>query len=127
MRFFSRAKDGGPESTVDAYFLVEIKSLFSIALLRFGPGGRDVYHSHAFNAFTWYLFGGPLWELIYEGRAKIYKHCLIPKLTKRSDIHKVKCMSRSAWCLTIRGPWSNTWVEVRDGEKVTLTHGRKEL
>jgi len=47
MRLFQKAKDGGPESPVDGYFLIEIKSLFSIALLKFNNGGRENYHTHA--------------------------------------------------------------------------------
>jgi hypothetical protein len=33
MNFLNKTKDGGPESTVWAYWLIEIKSLFSVALL----------------------------------------------------------------------------------------------
>jgi hypothetical protein len=51
MKFLSKCKDGGPESPVTAYVLVEIKSLFSVMLLHFS-GTREAFHSHAFNALT---------------------------------------------------------------------------
>lgn len=55
--FLVKKKDGGPESPVDAYFLVELKGLFSIALLKFNKGCREAFHSHAFDAWTWFLSG----------------------------------------------------------------------
>ena len=49
MKLFKYMKDGGPESTVWGYFLIEIKSLFTIVLLHFKNGSREAYHNHAFN------------------------------------------------------------------------------
>ena len=43
-RFFSKAKDGGKDSPVDGYFLIEIKWLFSVVLLKFNKGHRDNCH-----------------------------------------------------------------------------------
>jgi hypothetical protein len=57
MRFFHHGKDGGPESPVEGYWLFEIKWLCSIVLLKFNDGGREAYHSHAFNALSWLLKG----------------------------------------------------------------------
>lgn len=123
MRFFSKTKDGGPESPVDAFFLFEIKPICSIALLRFNTGSREAFHTHAFNALTWFLFGDMIEERI-DGTTKSYKRSLIPKITRRDNNHRVLA-NRTSWCLTIRGPWKNTWTE--DTEKATtiLTHGRK--
>src|SRR5271154_4359591 len=56
MKLFKKMRDGGPESPVVGYFLVEIKSLFSVVLLHFG-GTREAFHSHAFNAVTLWLRG----------------------------------------------------------------------
>ena len=55
MKLFSKCKDGGKESPVDGYFLIECKGLFSVALLKFNKGGREAYHTHAFDAYTWFL------------------------------------------------------------------------
>lgn len=80
--FLSKCKDGGPESPVDAYFLIEIKSFFSIALLKFNKGGRENYHTHAFNALTWFLSGN-LMEEDFSGDIYHYKRSFLPKITPR--------------------------------------------
>lgn len=125
MRLFNKAKDGGPKSPVDAYFLIERKSLFSIALLKFNKGGREEYHTHAFNAYTWFLFGDLVEEDV-SGISFTYKRGILPKITLRSKNHRVRA-NKTSYCLTIRGPWCQTWYEVSDDKslKTTLTHGRK--
>ena len=60
MRALSKTKDGGPKSSV------EIKSIGSIALLKFNKGGRKEFHTHAFNALTWFI-AGSLKEEMYNG------------------------------------------------------------
>lgn len=122
MRVFSWAKDGGPQSPVDAFFVCEFKSLLSIALLRFNCGGREAYHTHAFNALTWFLYGD-LEEYTIDGCTNVYKRSLFPKVTLKTRCHRVYA-NKTSWCLTIRGPWAKTWTEVINGKQVTLTHGR---
>lgn len=123
-KLFSKAKDGGPESPVDAYFIVEIKNLFSIAILKFNKGGRENFHTHAFNALTWFL-GGDLIEEDVSGRYYTYRRSLWPKITKREKNHRVRAY-KDSWCLTVRGPWSKYWTEYNEHEDKTimLTHGR---
>ena len=123
MKFFSRSKDGGPESPVDAFFLFEIKSLGSIALLRFNRGGREAFHTHAFHALTWFI-SGELVEQDIDGSYHIYRRSLLPKLTRRSKNHRVVAY-RDSWCFTVRGPWASTWTEDDETHHTTLTHGRK--
>jgi hypothetical protein len=123
MRFLSITKDGGPDSAVDAFFLVEIKSLFSIVLLRFNNGGRETYHSHAFNALTWFI-AGDMVEQNYNGSSIKYKRSLLPKYTPRSKNHRVLAY-RTSWALSIRGPWKSTWTEDTESHHTVLTHGRK--
>lgn len=128
MRLLSKTKDGGPDSPVDAFFIVEIKSLFSIALLRFNKGGREAFHTHAFNAFTWFLLGDLIEEKI-NGDTYVYHRSFLPKVTKKNNNHRVTAVETS-WCFTIRGPWQKTWTEDifdKDGNRTTivLTHGRK--
>ena len=125
MRTLEKAKDGGSESHVDAYFLIEKKNLFSIALLKFNPGGRGVFHTHAFNALTWFLKGNLVEEDV-DGDIYVYKRKIFPKYTPKSKNHIVKSVGTS-WCFTIRGPWDKTWKEhdpIMD-KTTTLTHGRK--
>lgn len=123
MRILSRSKDGGPDSTVDGFFLIEIKSLFSIVLLRFNAGGREAFHSHAFHAFTWFITGDMV-EQDIDGSYKAYRRSLIPKYTPRSKNHRVRAY-RNSWALSIRGPWKSTWTEDTDTHHTVLTHGRK--
>ena len=125
MRFLSKVKDGGPDSTVDAFVLVEIKPLFSIMLLKFNSGTREAYHSHAFNALTWFICGDML-ELGPDGRTHSYRRSILPKFTPKSLMHKVISYGTS-WCFTVRGPWEDQWVEYDGLNLTTLTHGRKEI
>lgn len=123
MRFLQKCKDGGPNSPVDAYFLIELKSLFSVALLKFSKGGREAYHTHAFNAFTWFLYGD-LIEESFDGTSKKYTIGLKPKYTPKEKNHRVYA-NKTSWCFTVRGPWCKTWTEDFDGVRTTFTHKRK--
>ena len=131
MRFFEKSHDGGKDSSVTAYFLVEIKSLFSIAILRFDGGSRRNFHNHAFDALTWFISGNMLEERVtFDGSSKVtrytqYKRSFLPKITKRDNLHRVLARDRS-WAFTIRGPWSKTWMEydpVSD-TMITMANGR---
>ena len=130
MKIFSKSPDGGVNSGVTAYFLIEWKGLFSIALLRFSAGSREAFHSHAFNAITWWLKGEVL-EYYYPtkpGDFKEFKASFKPKFTPRECFHKIVAM-RPAWALTFRGPWAKEWKEyhTKTEETITLTHGRKQV
>lgn len=127
MRFFSKAPDGGKGSGVTGYFLVEIKSLFSIVLLHFEKGTREAFHEHAFNAVTIWLKGWVI-EWFPPDPVHGYSHrCWVPgdiKYTPRECFHKIEALEPS-WALSFRGPWVNTWREWKRGVFTTLTHGRK--
>lgn len=122
MRFFSKAADGGPDSGVTGYFIIEIKSLFSIVVLKFDKGTRDAYHNHAFNAVTLWL-SGEILEHHKSGKTEYFTGGMF-KYTPRKTFHKIEALD-TAWALTIRGPWKSTWNEFRKTKLVTLTHGRK--
>ncbi len=128
MRALYRGKDGGPDSCVDGFWLIEIKGLFSVLLLRFNDGAREAFHTHAFNAFTWFLCGDLTEEIAHmEPRMFLrYKRRWRPKLTPRSLLHRVHSRGTS-WVFTLRGPWVDTWQEwfPEDDRTVTLTHGRR--
>lgn len=124
MKFLRKAKDGGPESHVTGYWLVEIKSLFSIALLKFSHGSRESYHTHAFNAVSWVL-KGHLHEEIKDGPQYDYKRSWRPIRTLRETFHRVYSIG-TTWAITFRGPWSKTWEEYEPNseQRTVLTHGR---
>jgi len=120
-------KDGGPNSRVDGFWLVHIKSLFSIALLRFNEGSREAYHSHAFDCISWVLSGG-IEEHMKAGEVLTHRAGLKPIITRRDTFHKVYGLRKANWILTFRGPWASTWQEVDEtGDLVTLTHNRVEV
>lgn len=134
MKFCYVGKDGGPDSTVWGFWPIEIKSLFSVALLCFEDGSRDAFHTHAFNSISW-LLKGRLVEHVKEGstdqlREYFVEHVpsLWPIITKRVPMHKVSSNGRS-WVITFRGPWVNHWWEYlpKTGIWTRLTHGRKEI
>lgn len=130
MKFLWNKKDGGPESRVWMYGL-EIKSLFSILLLRFEDGSREAYHSHAFNCFSWVLSGGLLERFVRTRGLPWFVVRHAPSWrgfsTHRDTFHKVTSIGRT-WVLTFRGPWAGTWQEyTKERGLVTLTHGRKEV
>lgn len=123
-RLFYKKYDGGKESGVIGYFLIEWKLLFSIGLLRFKKGSRENYHSHAFNALTWWL-SGRVTEINYKDIDRDYTPSVYPKKTLREKIHKVFA-HQETWAITFRGPWADTWKEIDpDGNEIRLTHGRK--
>lgn len=130
MKLLETSKDGGPESTVWAHWLIELKGLFSIVLLQFEHGSRDAYHSHAFNCISWVLWGKLVEEVLDDdvssgSRFNVYGPSLIPVLTFRDTTHKVVSYGRT-WVISFRGPWAKTWKEILpDGEEKTLTNGRK--
>jgi hypothetical protein len=138
-RVFYSKPDGGKGSGVTGYFLLEWKPVFSIGILKFNEGTREAYHSHAFNALTWWLKGSvtevKLIEPVREfgdvvsyksNEEKDYIPSIIPKYTSRDNFHKV-IAHETTYALTIRGPWKDTWREYRKDRYVTLTHGRKEI
>jgi hypothetical protein len=129
MKLFCRSKDGGPASTVTAYWLIEWKRCFSVAVLCFDHGSREAFHSHAFNSVSWLLWG-QLGESYKESpeSTHFYYPSMTPIITKRSTYHRVASVGRS-WAITFRGPWSDYWAEYlpKDNKSVTLTHGRVEV
>ncbi|MGZ8887926.1 MAG: hypothetical protein ACXW1D_00040 [Halobacteriota archaeon] len=126
MRFLFKAKDGGPESKVTGYWLFESKRFGSVALLKFDYGSREAYHTHAFNALSWVLYGGITEHLRYGVWAYMPPR-LKPYYTPKERYHKVAGVANTTWALTFRGPWDKTWKEFIPAEdkEITLTNGRK--
>lgn len=126
---FDTGKDGGPKSKVDGFWLFRHKKLFTVALLKFNPGSREAFHSHAFNSISWVLIGW-LREVMVNCKDPLYHWPgLKPIITLRDTFHKVYGLSSEpSWILTFRGPWADTWEEIdENGDLVTLTHNRVEV
>ena len=128
MKMFYIGKDGGVSSRVTGFWLVEIKNLFSIALLHFDAGSREAFHTHAFNSVSWLLRGG-LVEKFTDGRTRFHRASFKPIITRRYDFHQVHGLTGLNLVLTFRGPWVDKWQEYLpcENRSVTLTHGRVEV
>ena len=129
MKLFKKMKDGGSESTVVGYWLIEAKRLFSICLLNFQGKSREAFHNHAFDAVSWVIKGELVETHFNDGRKITYKPSFKPIWTPKECFHKVDSVSDNAWVLTFRGPWVKTWNEYRPNtdEYVTLTEHRREI
>jgi len=130
MKLFHKSKDGGPDSNVTGYWLIESKSLFSIVLLRFDKGTREAFHTHAFNAVSWVL-RGRLLESARNGEFYIYDYfpSFRPIYTAKERMHQVEGIAKTTWALSFRGPWDTTWKEYlpEEDKEIVLTNGRKVL
>ncbi len=128
MKLFFKAKDGGHESKVTGYWLIESKMFFSIVLLRFDKGSREVYHTHAFNAVSWVLKGKLLEYVKNSGKPIqcVYTPSLNCIYTPRERFHKVEGIADTTWAISFRGPWLNIWKEFLPytNTEINLTHGR---
>lgn len=128
MKIFKKMTDGGKESNSIGYFLIELKSLFSIVLLKFTGKSREVYHEHAFHCIGWVL-KGKIEETLIDGRKYTYTPSLKPFFVGRRDYHQVNCLSGTCWVFSIRGPWKNKWRECSEDltDSYVLTHGREKI
>ena len=127
MKIFSFGKDGGDESTVFGFWLIEAKKLFSVALLKFNGYSREAFHSHAFNSVSW-LLKGELIEEHMDEDVVVYTPSWKPIITRRNTFHKVSSVGKS-YVITFRGPWVPFWKEwlPLENRERTLTNGRKEV
>ena len=127
MKICSFGTDGGKESGVTGFWLLELKNWFSIVLLRFKKGTRENYHSHAFNAYTWWLWG-KVEEQHVDNEPMVWTPSVWPKYTPRSTFHRVNALE-TTYAMCFRGPWSDTWQEYdpKTSEFIDLTHGRQEV
>ena len=124
MKLFKVSKDGGKKSTVTGLFLIEWKQAFSIAFLKFDQGSRENFHSHAFNAITFWMPGSDVTEHHTDG-TKIDWHFGF-KLTPRNCFHKIYA-NKTSYAFTIRGRWVEEWKEYNkaNNETIVMTNGRK--
>lgn len=127
MQWFFKGKDGGTESNVTGYWLVESKRFGSVVLLCFSKGSREAFHTHAFNALSWVLSGGLAEFVKGQWAVNTLGPSLKPIITKRDRFHQVHGIHDKTWVLSFRGPWDDKWKEYLPSEdkEITLTHGRE--
>ena len=120
MKLFHKSHDGGKNSGVTGYWLIEWKAGFSIVVLRFSKGTREAFHSHAFNALTWWLKGSVTEAFPNTAETIKWRPSIFPKFTPKHNIHKIIADDVS-WAISFRGPWDRTWQEQENGIQTTLT------
>lgn len=125
IKICSFGKDGGDESTVFGFWIVELKKLFTIVFLKFEGMSREAFHNHAFNSISW-VISGMLIEEMLDGSIRIHTPSLIPIITTRKDFHKVSSVGNT-YVLSFRGKWDDVWHEKINNDYIRLTHGRKIL
>lgn len=109
------------------FVVFEHKRLFGILFFYFKGAYQDRFHTHAFNAMSFKLFGTYIegilddnFKISYINRDKVFKYF------PRDCYHSI---NDSKGCLTllIQGPWRKTWKEYKNGKEVVLTWHRKEI
>lgn len=125
IKICSFGKDGGDESTVFGFWIVELKKLFTIVFLKFEGMSREAFHNHAFNSISW-VISGMLIEEMLDGSIRIHTPSLFPIITPREDFHKVSSFGNT-YVISFRGKWDDVWHEKINNDYIRLTHGRKIL
>lgn len=117
------------DQIVTQFVVFECKWLFSIIFFYFHPcdSSQDRFHTHAFNAHSFKLFG-EYSEYILEseetGEYRVERRDMIYKYFPRDSYHKI---GNSNGCLTLllSGRWKDTWKEYIDGEVKYYNWGRE--
>lgn len=120
------------EQEVREFTILEYKPWFSIKLFWFkkSSGVQDRFHTHAFNAYSFLLYGDYTEECIEDGRIvqkprSRSRTILIPK----DQYHRIT-RSTGCWTLLVTGPWGDYFKELRNKgsyyQEVECTHGRKD-
>ena len=124
--FFKTSYDGGPNSGVSGFWLIEWKMVFSLVFLKFNKGTREAYHNHAFSALTFWIWGGPVTEHHIDGTKIDWYPSLFPKYTPKTCFHKIETHN-DTYAFCIRGPWDETWKEYREIDDLFIKfgHGRE--
>lgn len=117
------------EQIVSQFVVLECKWLFSIIIFYFhkSEGSQDRFHTHAFNALSFKLFGKYEEHLLDSEESGEYhteERTQIFKYFPRDSYHRI---SKSTGCATIliSGPWNLEWKEYIKGKIQHYNWGRK--
>lgn len=112
------------------FIVFEHKRLFSLIFFYFkGDGWQDRFHTHAFNAISFKIFGsygerrfvgGKYWAIEQVERTEFIRY--FPR-----DCYHAIGPSKGCMTMLIAGPWKKTWKEFKDGKERLLTWGGKEI
>lgn len=121
MKFFSYKNIHLGEFTAHQFTLFEWKRLCSIIIYWFcGNGWQGRSHSHAFNAWSFLLWGN-YFERV--GNAVLNRDRKRLLFYPRSCFHELG-ISKGCLTLLFAGPWAKTWQEIKDGRIRTYSWGR---
>ena len=108
------------DQKVSQFVIFECKWLFSIIVFYFhkSEGTQDRYHTHAFNALSFKLFGKYNEYVLDDeitGKYHIQERKNVIQYFPRDSYHMI---GNSTGCSTIlfSGPWNKTWKEYKNGE-----------
>lgn len=127
--FFRYNKFNFGEQPVSQFVIFEWKQLFSIIIFYFhrSDGAQDRFHTHAFNALSFKIFGQYTEYILLSETSNNYiekRRTQFFKYFPRNSYHKI---GNSNGCMTIllSGRWEKNWKEYDDQGKVTIyTWGR---
>jgi hypothetical protein len=114
---------------VSQFVVFECKWLFSIIFFYFhkSDSSQDRYHTHAFNALSFKLWGEYTEYILLSeetGAFKVNRRTNIIQYFQRDSYHKI---GNSNGCCTmlLSGPWKREWKEWINGEVKYYSWGRK--
>lgn len=118
------------EQVVSQFVLFEWKKLGSIIFFYFHPsnGSQDRFHTHAFNALSFKVFGEYDEHILIDektGEYEVQKRNQFFKYFPRNSYHRI---ARSKGCMTIlfSGRWRKEWKEYVNGEIIKYSWGREK-
>jgi len=116
------------EQIVSQFVVFECKWLFSIIFFYFHKtnGSQDRFHTHAFNAISFKIFGMYNEHILLSEETGFYQvkqRKTIFQYFPRNSYHRI---AQSNGCLTmlLSGPWKKTWKEYIDGKVIHYNWGR---
>jgi hypothetical protein len=115
---------------VSQFVIFEWKRLFSIIIFYFhkSEGSQDRFHTHAFNALSFKLFGEYTEYILNDeltGKYMTERRTRFFKYFPRNSYHKI---GNSNGCMTllVSGRWKKEWKEYIEGGKIVrYTWGRE--
>ncbi len=127
MKLFSYKKIILGDFVANQYTLIEHKGFFSVILYYFkGDGWQDRFHSHAFHAVSFKIFGTYNERKLLDSSSGQYSERTRKSFIKFFPKSSFHMLGKSNGCLTIlfSGPWEKTWKEYKDGKEVELNWNR---
>ena len=117
------------DQIVSQVVLFEWKLLGSIIIFYFhkSKGSQDRFHTHAFNALSFKVFGEYEEHILINestGEFKALKRTQFFKYFPRDSYHRI---AKSNGCMTVlfSGPWKKEWKEYIQGKVIHYSWGRE--